>query len=287
MSGIGKISEDLTGLTFGRLTVIKRAENIRGRTAWLCRCECGNMKTVLTKYLKNGSVQSCGCLRKEVQAEKAKNIAGFRFGKLTALRPSDKRDANGSVIWECRCDCGNIALISIAGLMSGNNISCGCAKETVKSQIRDRLDADEGTSINILSKRKQRKDNTSGYRGISKTKDGRYRVSIGFKGRKYYIGLYENYTDAVKKRTEAEELIHRGYLRAKKLWSGKDPLVYEVKKENGILRIVSSDVHENGNFMKCSLTEVNQSGRLHRRNYRTGRPHNRNHLEKAVPNSNK
>jgi len=244
MSGIGKISEDLTGLTFGRLTVIQRAENIRGRTAWLCRCECGNMKTVLTKYLKNGSVQSCGCLRKEVQAEKAKNIAGFRFGKLTALRPSDKRDANGSVIWECRCDCGNTAYISIARLKSGNNISCGCAYEETHKK----------TAINTCQK-KRRKDNTSGYRGVNKTKDGRYRVSIGFKGKRYYIGLYDNYQDAVKKRLEAEKLIHDGYIQAKEHWDHKEPLIFEVYKKDNRIFISSNDPAADGLYVSADINE--------------------------------
>lgn len=33
---------DLTGQTFGKLTVIARAENIGKQTAWRCRCSCGN-----------------------------------------------------------------------------------------------------------------------------------------------------------------------------------------------------------------------------------------------------
>ena len=34
---------DLTGMKFGRLTVIERAENAKnGNLRWLCKCECGN-----------------------------------------------------------------------------------------------------------------------------------------------------------------------------------------------------------------------------------------------------
>lgn len=38
---------DLTNKRFGRLTVLKRANNIadpsgRARPAWLCKCDCGN-----------------------------------------------------------------------------------------------------------------------------------------------------------------------------------------------------------------------------------------------------
>ena len=138
--------------------------------------------------------------------------------------------------------------------MAGNNISCGCAKDEAQEKIKKQTDFSEGTSINILSRRNTRQDNTSGFRGISKTKDGRYRVSIGFKGKRYYIGIYANYSDAVRKRIDAEQLIYHGYVRAKKNWSEKEPLIYDVVKKNGILKIISNDRHENGNFMICELT---------------------------------
>lgn len=32
---------NLLGQKFGKLTVIQEAENHKGRTAWLCQCDCG------------------------------------------------------------------------------------------------------------------------------------------------------------------------------------------------------------------------------------------------------
>lgn len=52
---------DLTGQRFGRLTVLSRAENVGKQTAWLCRCDCGNEKIVLSCNLKTGNTLSCGC----------------------------------------------------------------------------------------------------------------------------------------------------------------------------------------------------------------------------------
>lgn len=55
--------KDLTGQKFGKLTVIKRAENDnRGNVQWLCQCECGNKKVVRGSSLKSGNSHSCGCL---------------------------------------------------------------------------------------------------------------------------------------------------------------------------------------------------------------------------------
>ena len=45
--------KDLTGQTFGKLTVIKRVEDQKaGRPTWLCQCECGNLTTVSSTRLK-------------------------------------------------------------------------------------------------------------------------------------------------------------------------------------------------------------------------------------------
>lgn len=54
---------DLTGRRFGRLVAIRDAgaDKSRNRT-WLCLCDCGKEKVVSSALLKNGNVQSCGCL---------------------------------------------------------------------------------------------------------------------------------------------------------------------------------------------------------------------------------
>lgn len=60
--------KSLVGQTFGRLTVIERAENDkRGSARWICRCSCPD-KTICVVdrgHLISGNTKSCGCLRKE------------------------------------------------------------------------------------------------------------------------------------------------------------------------------------------------------------------------------
>jgi hypothetical protein len=58
------VKERLEGKTFNRLTVIKFKYYSR-RRMWECRCICGNIKIVSTTDLKDSSVKSCGCLRRE------------------------------------------------------------------------------------------------------------------------------------------------------------------------------------------------------------------------------
>lgn len=57
---------DLKGHKFGRLTVSERAEKLNNRTAWICKCECGNIAVVNTDPLRAGKTKSCGCIAKEL-----------------------------------------------------------------------------------------------------------------------------------------------------------------------------------------------------------------------------
>lgn len=63
---------DIIGQRFGRLTVISRNGTLGGHSAWLCRCDCGNKKTVVLQNLKSGGVRSCGCLNKEIAPERGR-----------------------------------------------------------------------------------------------------------------------------------------------------------------------------------------------------------------------
>jgi len=53
------------------------------------------------------------------------DLTGKRFGKLVAIRPTEKRD-QGRVVWYCKCDCGNTCEVSSHSLTTGNTKSCGC-----------------------------------------------------------------------------------------------------------------------------------------------------------------
>lgn len=57
--------ENLTGRRFGKLTVISRSENRKGRAYWNCICDCGKSKTIYHTSLLFGYAMSCGCSKIE------------------------------------------------------------------------------------------------------------------------------------------------------------------------------------------------------------------------------
>lgn len=53
------------------------------------------------------------------------NLVGQVFGRLTVLEEAG-RTAAKSVLWKCRCACGNTCVVIASHLRSGHSTSCGC-----------------------------------------------------------------------------------------------------------------------------------------------------------------
>ena len=115
------MSKDITGQKYGKLTAIKLYHTTRNGAFWLCPCECGNTCVVSEDNLKAGKMTSCGCVR-----ESKRSLIGKKFGKLTVLAKTDERYSDGSILYECLCDCGNIVKTTSSRLKSGHVKSCGC-----------------------------------------------------------------------------------------------------------------------------------------------------------------
>lgn len=57
------------------------------------------------------------------------DISGQRFGLLTVVNASDRRDSAGCAYWRCRCDCGVEREFVGKELRRGRAKSCGCRKK--------------------------------------------------------------------------------------------------------------------------------------------------------------
>lgn len=126
--------KDITGQRFTKLVAVRRlGRHPRGGFVWLCQCDCGNTKEVITKDLGYGSVKSCGCLHAETEAKKRKVKVGDKFGMLTVVRQSEHKGIH--IRWDCLCDCGKSTNRSTNNLRTANNPNCGCARKTKASNI--------------------------------------------------------------------------------------------------------------------------------------------------------
>lgn len=111
---------DLTGQRFGKLLVLRQdGHTSDGKIKWLCRCDCGNEKTISGASLKRGHSKSCGCGRVGAKIV----LTGQRFGEWTAV------SYVGRGMWNCVCSCGTTRTISVTALNNGTTKSCGCKIE--------------------------------------------------------------------------------------------------------------------------------------------------------------
>ena len=232
---------DLIGKKFGRLTVIKRAEDhIDSRTnkkiiRWLCKCDCGNEVVVIGKNLtkKNNSTKSCGCLRSEIatkfnqQNKKKYNVydlsGEYGIGYTSNneefwfdIEDYDKiKDycwcvgSKGSIITNDKN--GNTILLHRLILNVDNlNIQIDHIKhkryDNRKSQLRivDNSKNQMNTKI--------RTDNTSGYKGVSWNKNlNKWYSYIDVDNKRVHIGFFDELNNAITARKEAEEKYHGEY----------------------------------------------------------------------------
>lgn len=56
------------------------------------------------------------------------DMIGKKFGKLTVITKTSATK-NGSIVWECQCDCGKTRLATSRELNSGSVKSCGCLRK--------------------------------------------------------------------------------------------------------------------------------------------------------------
>ena len=119
---------DLSGQRFCKWVVLHQDT---GKDRWLCRCDCGNEKSVNEHSLLRGGSTSCGCGRH-------RSLTGQRFERLV-VREMRHDNRYGKPLWicVCDCDCGNTIEVTPANLRAGHTMSCGCLnRELAASRLQ-------------------------------------------------------------------------------------------------------------------------------------------------------
>lgn len=140
------------GKIYNHLKILSKAEpriNKSGNKESRVNVECllcGTTKNLSWSKVKSGWTKTCGC----ASLGKRKDITGERFGMLTTVRCLNEVK-DGSVLWECLCDCGTVKNYTVSVLTSVN--SCGCMQHQgrpldLKDKIFGRLTAVESVGKN-------------------------------------------------------------------------------------------------------------------------------------------
>ena len=214
---------NLTGLKFGRLSVIEYAGKDRNNiSTWICNCDCGTDNILVTvSNLRNGSVSSCGCYKKEIVTEKNKKENRYIFEKDIVRVLTSKNE-------EFIIDKDDYEKIKDhTWSLDGNGYArTGFDNSQIKLH-RYVTDAPDDMEIdhkdgNILNNRKSNlrictrqenamnlklsKNNTSGHKGVyfDKTCNQWFSV-INYKKTRINLGFYKSQIDAIKARQDAEK----------------------------------------------------------------------------------
>ena len=168
-----KNNENLIGSRFGMLVVESKAEDIlrsdnKWRTAWNCRCDCGNTTVVTENDLKTNNTKSCGCFKGiKIRERSFEDLKGNKYGKLLVIsRAPDYIDTRGkhNANWHCLCDCGNECDVTASSLKSGNAQSCGCYRyDRVAEVLALDLTGQTFGKLKVVKKGKGRR-----YKGIKR-----------------------------------------------------------------------------------------------------------------------
>ena len=126
------------------------------------------------------------------------DLTGQRFGSLTVLRPAG--NIGNRTAWACRCDCGQESIVSTSSLRTGHTKTCGCH---------------HGICLEQFQNRKVFKNNTSGVPGVEwLPREQKWKATICFRRKRYFLGQYYSFEEAVKARKEAEVSLRSALDRA-------------------------------------------------------------------------
>lgn len=201
---------NLDGQKFYSLTVLETTEqrNNYGRLLYRCRCECGNEVLATAANLKRGEVKAC---KRCTHLKQAVDITGQRFGRLVAVKRTNSRRGN-TYLWECKCDCGNTCYVALNALRNGNTRSCGCLhRESLPNLFLGHVNM---AKFEQRDSGKLRSTNTSGVTGVHWCEDRKlWEAEIGFRGKRYHLGRYADFDEAVKVRKAAEDKLYDDFLQ--------------------------------------------------------------------------
>lgn len=217
--------KDETGNKYGKLTVIKRGENDKqGNARWYCQCDCGNPELYLARGygLRNGHIQSCGCLKLEtVQKQGISNrktnkydLSGdFGIGYTLKNEPFyfDLEDYNLIKDYCWAIDNNGYVYSKRKELVLMHRLVMNAPKGKVVDHIYHKKYDNRKSQLRICETKENLRNrsisnSSSGFCGVYwYEKSQKWSAEIGINGQKIVLGQFDDKEEAIKVRKEAEE----------------------------------------------------------------------------------
>lgn len=226
------VIKDLTSQRFGRLVVIKRdfegEKKYKDKSArWICKCDCGTIKSISSPKLCSGNTKSCGCLNKEMVYERSKKFNkydlsgdyGVGYTQLGEKFYFDLEDYDKikGYCWYVNnigyivTHEGDKTLLLHRFVMNPNE------DEIVDHMYNEKYDNRKcrlriATKAQNCQNAKTHSNNTSGRTGVSFDKqNGKWKYVIQFNNKRKSKTGFNTFEEAVKAREEAEIKYHKEF----------------------------------------------------------------------------
>jgi hypothetical protein len=224
---------DMTGMKFGHLTVLYRSEKVGNHKQiyWHCICDCPDKteKDYLGSALRNGETKSCGCYARNIAKQNGKKNKKYNEYNLIDYKYGVGYTAKGEEFWFDKEDFDKIKMHywHISNGYAYTNIPHGSLKmhrvvfglTTKESYIhvdhrnRNRHDNRKENlrfgDIHVDSTNHNPNSlNITGVSGVQfrEEKNKKKWVSdISCKNKRYHLGYFETFDEAVKARLLAEK----------------------------------------------------------------------------------
>lgn len=180
--------KNIVGNIYHNLIVEEKTQKREdGSIVWKCRClKCGNYIEATKKQLDRGYVKDC-------VNHKHDDLLRQKIGDLTVISFDKNREK-----YLCLCSCCKPTYVSRSNLISKHTLSCGHLNSNPKYNYVD-------GALPYLLTDKIPSNNTSGVRGVSQTKNGKWVSYITLRRKRYTLGTFKNKEDAIRARKKAEE----------------------------------------------------------------------------------
>ena len=213
-------TDEFNNQKFGEL-IIEKSYRKAGKIYSICKCSCGNIRTIRFDDLQSGATVSCGHKAQEqMNKSKSLDLAGKvnKYGCI-AIKRLEKKNKSLSYLWLCKCPaCGKEFSVPASAFPSKQ--SCGCLRHEFNKIIMKKANNVQkqfylnDTSVISISNNKLPKNNKSGIKGVYQNSRNQKGVAlIEVQKKKYFLGEYKNIEDAAKARKDAEDAMFGDFLK--------------------------------------------------------------------------
>lgn len=201
----------LEGHVFGQLTVYGHDEARPGY--WLVHCSCGAERSVYYGHLTTGRQVSCGCRKRLARSTHEPGVLDLGRGRLAFVSP---RDAKRVAPYCWYLDASGYPAATIRGrrvrlhvFLRGRDVD---HRDGDKLNNR-RENLRKCTPTQNAWNQRRRRTNRSGFKGVDRYVDGRWRARIKAHGVTTFLGYFPTADEAARAYDAAARVQHGEFAR--------------------------------------------------------------------------